>query len=108
MEEYALQSCASFNQSKFTGEIGIHFPGLKNFDKLVVWIFPELIVCLDYGAAEFLVPAEGLQEALKILKASEGSISAESSKLILKRGLFRFGTTYRALRLFAVFFRSRC
>jgi hypothetical protein len=92
LEEYALQSCASVNQSKFTGEIGIHFPGLKNIDKLVVRIFPELIVCLD-GAAEFLVPAEGLQEALKILEASEGSISAESLKLILKRGLFRFGTT---------------
>jgi len=28
---------------------------------------------LDYGAAEFLVPAEGVQEALKILEASEGS-----------------------------------
>ena len=67
------KSCASVNQSKFTGEIGIHFPGLKNIDKSVVWVFPELIVCLDCGTAEFLVPAENLQEVLKILKASEGS-----------------------------------
>ena len=67
------KSCGSTNQRKFTGEMGIHFPGLKNIDKPVVWIFPEPIVCLDYGAAEFLVPAEGLQEAPKILKASEGS-----------------------------------
>jgi hypothetical protein len=34
----------------------IHFPVLKNFDKPVVWVFPELVVCLDCGTAEFAVP----------------------------------------------------
>jgi hypothetical protein len=34
----------------------IHFPGLKNIDKPVVWLFPEVVVCLDCGNAEFAVP----------------------------------------------------
>jgi hypothetical protein len=41
--------------------MGIHFPGLKNIDKPVVWVFPELIVCLDCGKAEFTVPEAELR-----------------------------------------------
>src|SRR6476660_5657682 len=29
---------------------------LKNIDKPIVWVFPELVVCLDCGIAEFAVP----------------------------------------------------
>lgn len=36
--------------------MGIHFPGLANVDKPVVWVFPDLVVCLDCGLAEFAVP----------------------------------------------------
>ena len=54
------KSCGSVNQSKFTGEMGIHFPGLKNIDKPVVWVFPELVICLDCGIAEFAVPEANL------------------------------------------------
>ena len=50
------KSCGSVNQSKFTAEMAIHFPGLKNIDKPVAWVFPELVVCLDCGTAEFTVP----------------------------------------------------
>jgi hypothetical protein len=56
------KSCGSVNQSKFTGEICIHFPGLKNIDKPVVWVFPELIVCLDCGTTEFVVPEAELRQ----------------------------------------------
>jgi hypothetical protein len=50
------KSCGSVNQSKFSAEMGIHFPGLKNVDKPVVWVFPEIFVCLDCGRAECTVP----------------------------------------------------
>jgi hypothetical protein len=40
--------------------MGIHFPGLKNIGKPVVWVFPELVVCLDCGIAEFAVPEDKL------------------------------------------------
>ena len=53
--------CGSGNQNSFRGEMGIHFPGLKNIDKPVVWVFPELIVCLDCGKAEFTVPETELR-----------------------------------------------
>jgi hypothetical protein len=59
------KSCRSVNQRKFTGEIGIHSPGLKNIDKPVVWVFPELIVCLDCGTAEFGVPKPERQQLAK-------------------------------------------
>ena len=50
------KSCGSVNQSKFRAEMAIHFPGLKNIEKPLVWVFPEVIVCLNCGAAEFSVP----------------------------------------------------
>ena len=48
------KSCGSVNQSKFTAEMAIHFPGLQNIDKPVVWVFPELVVCLDCGTPNSL------------------------------------------------------
>ena len=60
------KSCGSVNQGKLSAEIGIHFPGLKNIDKPVLWVFPELIVCLDCGTAEFPVPEAELRELAKI------------------------------------------
>jgi len=59
------KSCGSVKQSKFTAEIGIHFSGLKNIDKSVVWVFPELVVCLDCGTAECAVPEAELRELAK-------------------------------------------
>jgi hypothetical protein len=50
------KSCGAVNRRKFTAEIGIHCPGLKNIDLPVVWVFPELAVCMECGSAEFAVP----------------------------------------------------
>jgi hypothetical protein len=41
--------------------MSIHVPGLKNVDKPVVWVFPEIVVCLDCGTAEFAVPETELR-----------------------------------------------
>ena len=51
----ACRSCGSDNQTKFTSEINIHFPGLKNLDRPTVWVFPKLVVCLDCGFTEFSI-----------------------------------------------------
>ena len=59
------KSCKSLNQSKFTAEIAIHFPELNNIDKPVVWVFPEVVVCLNCGTAEFAVPEAELRELAK-------------------------------------------
>jgi hypothetical protein len=66
------KSCGSVNQSKLTAEIAIHFPGLKNFDKPVVWVFPEIVVCLDCRTAEFAVPESELRLLAKGDAASAG------------------------------------
>jgi len=58
------KSCGSVNQEKFSAEMVIHFPELKDVDKPVVWVFPEIAVCLNCGGADFAVPeAELLQLA---------------------------------------------
>ena len=49
------KSCGSVNQKNFSAEMGIHFLELKDIDKPTVWVFPEVILCLDCGMAEFSV-----------------------------------------------------
>jgi hypothetical protein len=63
----ACNSCGSLKQEKFRSEIDIHFPGLKNVNKRPVVVFPELLICLNCGKAEFSVP----KEELKLLAESE-------------------------------------
>ncbi len=61
----SCESCGSVNQKEFSAEMGIHFPGPKNIDKLVVWVFADVVVCLDCGTAEFTVPQEELRQLAK-------------------------------------------
>ena len=53
--------CASKNRAEFSGELAIHFTGLAGLNKPVVWIFPKLLVCLNCGYTEFIVPEKELQ-----------------------------------------------
>ena len=50
------RGCASNRRSSFGGEVAIHFPGMKGLNKPIVWVFPKLLVCLDCGLTEFIVP----------------------------------------------------
>ena len=68
----ACNSCGSVNQEKFTSEIDIHFPGLSNVKKSPVLVYPELLVCLNCGKAEFTVPKDELALLAKS-DATEGS-----------------------------------
>jgi hypothetical protein len=54
-------SCGSEKLNRFTGELAIHFPGLKDLNKPVVWVFPEVWVCLDCGNAGLSVPESELR-----------------------------------------------
>jgi hypothetical protein len=66
------KSCRSVNQKKFISEMGLHFPELRDIDKPVVWLFPEVVVCLDCGIAEFAVPEEELRQLAKGDAAAAG------------------------------------
>ena len=60
--------CGSVIDHRFRAEMGIHFPGLKSIDKPIIWVFPELIVCLDCGHAEFGVPEDELAKLRRLAK----------------------------------------
>lgn len=49
------KSCGSDNRNQFNAEIAIHF-GLEGLDKPIVWVFPNLLICMDCGTAEFAIP----------------------------------------------------
>jgi hypothetical protein len=59
------KSCGSVNQKNFIGEMGIRSPGLKGLDKPIVWVFPELVVCMSCGVAEFIVSEAELRVLAK-------------------------------------------
>jgi len=56
----ACKACGADRQNSFNGEIAIHFPGLQGLDKPIVWVFPQLLVCLNCGVAQFAIPEEEL------------------------------------------------
>jgi hypothetical protein len=66
--------CGSEELGEFTGELAIHFPGLRDLNKPVVWVFPEIWVCLNCGNAGLSVP----ENALRVL-AAETTIPVTSS-----------------------------
>jgi hypothetical protein len=66
------KSCGSVNQKKFSAEMGIHYPGQDKIDNPVVWVFPEVVVCLYCGAAEFAVPEAELRQLAKEDAAAAG------------------------------------
>jgi len=66
-------SCRSTNQKTFNAEIAIHFPGLTGLDKPIVWVFPQVFVCMDCGCTVFTVP----ERELKVLQTGlpiEGAV----------------------------------
>ena len=47
--------CSSKNRGTFTAEVAIHFSGMEGVDRPIVWVFPQLLVCLDCGLAQFVI-----------------------------------------------------
>jgi hypothetical protein len=70
----SCKQCISNNLRPFNGEIALHFPGLNGLDQPIVWVFPQLVVCLDCGLAQFFVP----ERELGVL--AEGSPAASEPK----------------------------
>ena len=65
-------SCGSVNQKKFIGEMGIRSPGLNGLNKPIVFVFPQLVVCLACGTAEFVVTDAELRKLAKGESAAAG------------------------------------
>jgi len=64
--EMSCKSCHSSNQGEFGAEMCIHFIGLKNIDKPTVLVFARLMVCLDCGFTEFVIPTPERNQLLAL------------------------------------------
>ena len=79
----ACKRCTSDSQRAFSGEVAIHFPGLKGLDEPIVWSFPKLLVCLECGFTEFTVPERELSVlALGKSGGERGGLRQESSPVV--------------------------
>lgn len=77
------KQCTSDHQSTFSTEMNIHFPGREGRDKPTVWVFPKIVLCLDCGFAELVVPKNELHalvEGLTCLRTK----SAQSRRCLAK------------------------
>jgi len=54
-------SCSSKQYQLFNAEIAVHLPGLDGLNKPIVWVFPQMTVCMDCGAAVFRLPERELK-----------------------------------------------
>ena len=68
----SCKTCGSDKQSKFIAEVAIHFPGLIGLEKPTVFVFPQLLVCLNCGNAEFVISESELRALAKADAASAG------------------------------------
>jgi hypothetical protein len=59
---HRCESSPSGRQAEFLGEICLHFSGgLETLDKPLIWVYPQVVVCLDCGRAGFTIPEAELQ-----------------------------------------------
>jgi hypothetical protein len=68
----ACKVCASQNIQKLKGELSASFPDVKRANLPPVYVCQELMVCLNCGFAELVIPAPDL-ERLKKGSAASGS-----------------------------------
>ena len=66
------KACASANLQKLTGELSASAPDLDRADLQPIYVCQEMLVCLDCGFAELLIPVSELNQ-FKKKKASAAS-----------------------------------
>ena len=71
-QNMACKVCKSENTQKFEGELTASLPDLKGLTVSPTYICQRVLVCLDCGFAELVIPTNEL-EALKKAKAAAAS-----------------------------------
>ena len=56
----SCKACGASLNYEMRTEMVLHFPGYKNLDKPQLLIFPDVLICLSCGSAEFSIPEEEL------------------------------------------------
>jgi len=57
-----MMCTSSGDQAEFTTEMAIHFPGRKNLNRPHVFVFTNVLVCLDCGFSQLTIPEAELQK----------------------------------------------
>ena len=68
----ACKMCASANLQRLKGELSASFPELQRGTLPPIYVCEDVVVCLDCGFAELVIPAPEL-ERLKKGKAASSS-----------------------------------
>lgn len=71
-QDVACRVCDSANLQKLTGELSASFPDVKRANLPPIYVCKEVVVCLDCGFAELVIPAPEL-ERFKKGNAASGS-----------------------------------
>jgi hypothetical protein len=61
----ACKMCASANVQRFKGELSASFPDLQRATLPPIYVCQEVVVCLDCGFAELVIPAPELERLKK-------------------------------------------
>ena len=77
----ACKRCSSVKLKAFNGEIAIHFRGIEGLSKPIVWVFPEVLVCLECGMSDFTIPKREL-DVLVTGSPLEGAVVFDSHEEI--------------------------
>ena len=57
----SCKSCQPNSQVELPAEIAIHFPGFESLNTPHVFVFPDIVICVDCGSTNFTVPEADLQ-----------------------------------------------
>lgn len=58
----ACKACASANLQELTGELSASFSDVKQANLSPVYVCQEVVVCLDCGFTELVIPAHELDQ----------------------------------------------
>jgi hypothetical protein len=61
----SCKACKSDKQATFPSEVVIHFPGLEDLSKGHLFVFPQVLVCLNCGFTEFSIPETELRRLVQ-------------------------------------------
>ena len=61
----ACKACASANLQKLTGELSASSPDVRGANLPPMYVCQEVVVCLDCGFAELVIPAPELEQLKK-------------------------------------------
>jgi hypothetical protein len=64
----ACKSCGSEKQQYFSGELSVAFLAIEKLKQAPVYVIQKILVCLDCGYVDLIVPSAELEQLRKGIK----------------------------------------